>query len=122
MITKVKHHHVFEGVPTFFRACCSEATLGKVWSSQGWTRYGYKDVGYHLARSTGGLIPYSADLDEWGEQVEGLFDALSVNDREAVWRWYARTYPKCMALVPTKRRRAFVDGVFEASEKGEIAL
>jgi hypothetical protein len=122
MTTIAKHHHVFDGVPTFFRASCSEAALGRVWSSQGWIRYGYREVGNNLARSTGGLLPYSADLDEWGEQVQELLNALSANDREAVWRWYARIFPKCMALVPAKRRAAFVDGVFEASEEDEIAV
>jgi hypothetical protein len=122
MNTIEKHHHVFTGVPTFFRACCSEAAKGRVWSSSGWIRYGYQEAGYQLARHTGELSPDTADFDDWEDQMDWLFTALINSNRSAVLRWYEKTYPVCMALVPRKRRSAFVDGVIEASEEGEINL
>ncbi len=120
--TTSKPRHVFTGVPAFFRACCAEAAIGRVYSSRGWIRYGYKDAGYQLACHTGGEIPYTADLDEWETQVQELFDALEAGDRAAIWRWYALTFPRCMALIPRQRRWAFIDGVIEASEEGKIEL
>jgi hypothetical protein len=118
--TKSKHRHVFTGIPSFFRACCWQASEGRVPSITGWIRYGYRDAGYQLARHTVELEPYSAETEEWEAQIEELFDAVEAGDREGIWRWYVATYPLCMALVPRKRKQAFIDGVLLAEEEGDL--
>lgn len=57
-----KRKGVHQGVPTFFRACCSEATAGGP--------NGYRIPGYHLASSVGSEIPGDLTADEWDEEVK----------------------------------------------------
>jgi hypothetical protein len=42
--------------------------------------------------------------------------ASELRDDKAVWRWYCKYLPRCMALVPARRRSQFVAGVYGAAE------
>jgi hypothetical protein len=100
------------GVPGFFLAACHTAAQGGANS--------YASAGWHLANSVGGEVPYDVELDEWVDEVEVLQKLAAVDDRRAVWDWFAAHYPKAMALIPARRRDQFVAGVRRAWEDGRI--
>ena len=105
-----KVHH---GVPTYFRACCVEARNGGEW--------GYANAGYHLASALYSQMPYDGvDDDEWGTEVDTLLELLADGDGDGVWQWFGKHYPKCMKLVPSRRKERFVKGVLLAHEEGRI--
>lgn len=107
----------FDGIPTFFRACCREART---------QRNGYAGPGYHLAIGLAGMVPYDCDDDDWQEELNKLEALLSptdpgkLRDDNAVWEWFASHYPKCMALVPRRRREQFLKGVYQALDDDRI--
>lgn len=95
----------FEGIPSFFRACCREARSGGSIS--------YARAGRELARHVEDLIPYDADSDEWAAEVDHLEALIADRRDEHVWNWFQRRYPRCMQLVPKRRRQAFLAGVYD---------
>lgn len=100
------------GVPTFFRACCHEASQGNEWT--------YAHPGYHLAIHLWGQQPYDMDDDQWAKETDRLTNALDHQDDDAVWNWFKEHFPKCMKLVPTRRKAQFVAGVRQAYEEERI--
>jgi hypothetical protein len=106
---------VHNGVPPFFMASCYEAIQGGT--------HGYAAAGWRLAASVGTQIPDDVDgLDDWAPEVDELHSALADNDDAAVWSWFKKHYPKCMRLVPVRRRAQFVAGVRGAHEEGRTEL
>jgi hypothetical protein len=126
---------VFTGVPTFFRCCCLEAAQGGT--------CGYQHPAYQLASHLSGLHPYGATCEEWQQELDRLSDLLMPvapensepawagravqvaylpRDADAVWAWFAEHYPKCMALIPARRRRQFLAGVYRCFEDYNIGL
>lgn len=105
----------FRGVPNYFRYGCMEASRGG--------SMGYETPAWHLAIHVGGIfgeIPYDVEPEEWETEVDRLRDSLGDEDEEAVWEWFGEHYPKCMALVPKRRWRQFVKGVFMAFEEDRV--
>jgi hypothetical protein len=101
---------VHGGVPSFFRANCMEAARGGA--------NGYQAAGWHLANAIcSGQEPYEVEEEEWEAEVEALKELLESDDVAGVWGWFKRHYPKCMALVPIRRREQFVAGVKSAYEE-----
>jgi hypothetical protein len=95
---------VFWGRPSYFRACCSEASRGGA--------SGYHHPGHELARHLDGEIPYTAEDEEWEAECELLYALVRCDDRDGAERWFVEHFPKCMVLVPRRRRSSFLDGVF----------
>jgi hypothetical protein len=95
-------------LPTFFRATCFEASRGG-------------DRGYGWAGRT--LLGAAADLIEWQTSAElqdkfqGLKVAIDRGDDAGILGWFDRELPRCMALIPKRRRRMFLDGVYKAVEE-----
>lgn len=54
--------------------------------------------------------------DGTGDAVDGLKELLAKEDSQAVWAWFKRYFPKCMELVPARRREQFVAGVQKTHE------
>lgn len=102
----------FGGVPTFFRASCHTASRGG--------KDGYTDAGYTLAYHLHRLVPYEVDHEEWQAAVEQFTELLDSEDDEKALTWLSDHYPRCMALVPERRRAAFLDGVKRCHEAEEI--
>jgi len=102
------------GVPSFFRACCAEASRGREWT--------YAHPGYHLAIHLSGQEPYDLDEDAWAKEIERLTSALDQQDDDTVWSWFKQHFPKCMRLVPSRRKDQFVAGVREAYEAEAIGF
>lgn len=96
----------FEGVPTFFRACCHDVKSRRVDA-------GYDHPGRELARHLETLFPYGLLPDEWAERLGRLALLARERDDEAVLSWFVEHYPRCMALVPRRRRKQFLAGVYE---------
>jgi hypothetical protein len=116
-----KRKGVHQGVPTFFRACCDEATAGGP--------NGYSIPGYHLASSVGSEIPADLTTNEWAVEVDRLcellkrsahYTTLRNDDADAVWKWFCNHFPKMMNLVPKRRRGAFLHGVKQAYDEERI--
>jgi hypothetical protein len=102
-------------LPAWFRVICNEAAQGG--------SIGYGAAGYKLAASVAGVPPVSLESNEWKwqEEISLLQDLLSEGNRAGVWDWIEFHYPKLMALVPTRRKEQFIDGVFQAHGRGEIS-
>lgn len=105
---------VHGGLPTWFRATCREAAHGGA--------LGYENVGWKLAGSVGGEIPIDIETDDWVEEVKVLTDLLADREDESVWKWFKQHYPRLIALVPTRRRDQFLDGVRRAYKDGDIVV
>jgi hypothetical protein len=95
--------------PTFF--------LGAVYESQT-SRAGYWGAGFTLARHVRDLIEGEVDDDVF-DALEAILDLTDEDERDgALWGWLRQTLPRCMALVPTRRRTTFMRGVAEAIDEG----
>jgi len=103
----------FGGVPSYFRYGCLEAQRGG--SST------YFTPAWHLAIHTEENMPDDMDdEEEWEGLVDELREAAGNEDAETVWDWYSKVFPKCMVLVPPRRKDQFAKGVFQAWEDGRL--
>jgi hypothetical protein len=100
------------GVPSFFRACRHGASRGNEWT--------YAHPGYHLAVHLWDQQPYDLDGDQWAKETDRLTNALDQQDGDGVWNWFKEHFPKCMRLVPPRRKAQFVAGVRQAYEEERI--
>lgn len=95
-------------MPTFFRLHCHTAAHGGA--------KGYFDAGWHLALATPSLLE---PLD-YPEVVQGKLDelrsALDSGDFREIIAWYEKEFPKCMELVPQRRRNQFARAIVEVDE------
>lgn len=94
--------------PTFFRGCIARARA---------SRAGYSDPGYHLAIHARELAADDVP-DEVIDELDRLLDAHDA--AEQIWHWLHRTLPRCMALVPSRRKLTFLRGVTSAIEEGRV--
>ena len=82
------------------------------------------DRGYGWAGQT--LLGAAADLIEWekpeefDEKAEELKDAIHRGDDDGILGWFDRELPRCMALIPKRRRRMFLDGVYKEAEENGV--
>jgi len=63
----------------------------------------------------------SAELQKKFNELRGAIDR---RDDTRVLSWFDRELPRCMALIPTRRRPTFLEGVYEAVEEtgGDILI
>lgn len=93
--------------PTFFRGCVARARTSRV---------GYSDAGYHLMIHIFELVG-----DEVHETaITELRQAVDGADYERIWEWLRRTVPRCMALIPSRRKATFLRGIEAAIEEGRV--
>ena len=100
--------------PSHFRARCHEASRGG--------SDGYEQAGYHLISHVGSLAPHDVDEEDWYRHVQELADLIQpvsedgksseLPDDAAVLAWFDRWVPRCLVLVPARRRAAFLAGVY----------
>jgi hypothetical protein len=94
--------------PTFFRALCYEAEQGGE---------GYFSAGFELAGGLASLLPYEEmGDDEWHREIRKL-SKLRGNDQKTL-EWFSRHLPRCLSLIPNRRREQFLAGVYEAIVQG----
>lgn len=97
---------VFAGVPSFFRACCHDATRGGKWS--------YEHPGREFGTALERLEPDHVEFDEWAGELDRVGELLFAYRFAEVERWLLLHYPRCMSLVPRRRRGNFMLGMREA--------
>mgnify|MGYP006908357806 CR=1 FL=1 len=103
---------IFRGVPTFFRCCCATARSGG--------DVGYDHPGRELTRHLCDQIPVGMDYNQWISELDSLEQLMSQGEDEAVIDWFVQFYPNCMALVPKRRRGAFLRGVYEMADENGL--
>jgi hypothetical protein len=81
---------------------------------------GYDLPGWHLLSHVQGLEPYDCEGDEWSQSIDELEGLIDARDSDGVLKWFLRCYPRCMALVPRRRRESFLRGVFAAADEGRL--
>src|SRR4051794_30742212 len=101
--------------PASFRAACRSAAGG-----------GYEWAGHTLIGAAHGLIEYRDDAEKAAKMeelsalicrpgsnglVRSVYAFLDSDDAPAVVAWFERELPRCMELVPARRRRNFLRGV-----------
>ena len=59
-------------------------------------------------------------VEDDGDAYEDLIKLHTHFDEDAVWQWFHDHLPRCAALVPSKRRSNFVEGVRGAFEEGWV--
>lgn len=95
--------------PTFFRAHVLQARR---------SRHGYEEAGYHLAIHARQLVDGDVNEDVLDQLDEILEDGATA--AENMWRWLRATMPRCMALVPSRRKATFLRGVQAAIDEGRV--
>jgi hypothetical protein len=110
MTTMASGQHT--GVPGFFKSCCREASRGG--------SYGYDHPAYQLTGSLPNQAPYDLTDEEWEEKVDELRGFVEKGEDEAVLAWFDLQFPRCMALVPSRRRNQFLSGVYQAFEQDTV--
>jgi hypothetical protein len=89
--------------PTFFKATCWEASRGG--------GHGYDWAGRKLIGCASSLI--AADTtEEQDEKVKELTGLISARNDDLVLAWFDRELPRCMELIPQRRRASFLAGVY----------
>jgi len=96
----------FNGIPSFFRCFCQEACTGGT--------HGYKWAGWALAQNLHRLVPDDLDSNEWREQLADLESLLREERHQDVAAWLVERFPRCLALVPNRRRAVFFEGFHQA--------
>ena len=90
--------------PSFFRALCMTASAGGASD--------YSTAGHELTRHVQSLGPDDLDDDEWKGRVGDLRRLLRRRGKDSeIAEWFEHNLPRCMDLVPARRRHKFVDGV-----------
>lgn len=106
---------ILSSAPAWFRAACQCAA--QVGSQS------YFGAGYELARHLQELLKDEPDTDDKLDELSKLVlpvlpgTALiwgELREDNLVWAWFWRELPACMKLVPVRRRKQFVAGVFAA--------
>jgi hypothetical protein len=96
--------------PTHFVASCRTAAAGGT--------QGYDSVGQQMATHIAGLSPDDIEDEEWDRHLDVLVDHIDRGDDRAILDWLDRFVPRCMALVPRRRRESFLKGIYQFVEDG----
>jgi hypothetical protein len=99
--------------PTFFKATCWEASRGG--------GHGYDWAGRKLIGCAASLI--AADTtEELFEKFEELKGLIWDRNHDGVLDWFDRELPRCMELIPRRRRASFLAGVYTEVEENDDVL
>jgi hypothetical protein len=98
--------------PAFFKATCWEARRGG--------GHGYDWSGRKLIGCAASLI--AADTtEELYEKFEELKGLIQAHNNDGVLAWFDTELPRCMELIPRRRRASFLAGVYtEVEEDGGV--
>jgi hypothetical protein len=108
-VGRKKRPATFGALPGFFKATVHEARRG----GEG----GYYHAGRILMLHVTSLAPYDVEDDEWAACLDVLERHIGANDDDAVLAWFEKELPRCMDLVPKRRREQFLRGVYECYEE-----
>jgi hypothetical protein len=100
-------------LPTFFRAVCLEASRGG--------GLGYDWAGRKLLRAAAELIAWDT-TEELQHKYMELESLIWARDDGGVLGWFDRELPRCMGLIPRRRRASFLNGVYQEVEEDDGVL
>ncbi len=93
--------------PAYFKIRCQTARTGGA--------NGYEDAGYMLAHGLDSEDPYELTSQQWRDELAKLRDLINAEDtNKQILAWFQRHLPRCVAIVPPRRRTRFIDGVRRA--------
>jgi hypothetical protein len=90
--------------PSFFLALCLEAKQGG--------ENGYYAAGHELTRHVSRLVDFDND-EEAEKHLDELYGLIEAGEDDAVIGWFEKWLPRCMKLVPRRRRGSFLRGVYD---------
>jgi hypothetical protein len=71
----------------------------------------------------GDLAPYDVEEEDWTRHLQELADLIlsaaepgmppMPPDDAAVLAWFGRWLPRCLSLIPPRRRQTFLQGVYK---------
>jgi hypothetical protein len=102
-----------DNVPKYFAIHCAQARQGGA--------NGYETAAYHLAIHVYTEHPLTGTWAEWQDECARLRDLCGAGDDEGVWDWFRAHFPRCMELVPARRKGQFLKGVYQAYQEERIA-
>ena len=103
-VARPAHRKSSGACPTFLKALCLEASRGGA--------LGYDLAGRKLLRSTADLIDWDT-TEELQQKYMDLENLIRARDDGGVLGWFDRELPRCMALIPRRRRASFLAGIYE---------
>ena len=90
--------------PLFFRTWCMTASTGGAQS--------YADVGYSLLQALATECPWDIEEDDWFQSLEDLGELLGLRDSDKeILIWFKKYLPRMLAMIPTRRRQSFIEGL-----------
>lgn len=109
-------------LPTYFRALAARAAAG---GEGNWT-----EVGYAFAQGCVSDLMNEIGDDDAEKEIRRLERVASrsapkpptTEDLDAVLAWFDKNFPRCMALVPDRRRRVFAFGVVARVQRKGIDI
>ena len=102
---------LFQGIPSFFRACCREA-------AQRMSGLDYANPGYQLVLHLADRVPHGAERGDWMQELSYLDKLFEDGELDPALRWFTEHFPKCMRLVPRRRRKKFIEGAYSCWQSG----
>ncbi len=97
--------------PVYFKRAIQEARRGG--------DFGYLEAGEKLMGNAKYLVA-SKSREELMEKFDDLAQMIEGYDDAGVISWFDRELPRCMVLVPPRRRRSFLEGIhLEARTRSE---
>ena len=102
----------FGACPSYFFASCREASRGGSNS--------YQSAAYNLYGGRRGLLPYEVEQEVWVTLLEELQGLVTARCDGEILAWFDRWLPRCMALVPRRRRQSFLKGIYRYDEETEF--
>jgi hypothetical protein len=77
----------------------------------------YAHCGFHLTLHLPDRIPHGAERGEWMQELSYLDKLFEDQEFDLAFQWFTEHFPKCMNLVPRRRRRKFIEGAFACWQK-----
>jgi hypothetical protein len=74
-----------------------------------------------LLRSTAELIAWDT-TEELQRKFMELESLIRARDDGGVLGWFDRELPRCMALIPRRRRASFLAGIYEEVAEDDVVL
>ena len=105
---------VVQNVPQYFTDCCAAARKRTA-------RTGYQHPGHELARRLAAEKPASVDREFWNAELQQLRWLAEQGDNAAMLTWFDAHFTACMTLIPRRRRKAFLRGVYSGLAAGGAA-
>jgi hypothetical protein len=96
--------------PSYFVCCCAEASRGGAG--------GYVTAGRELARHLADEAPRNYSARDWAEKLQDLKRLVGGGkDDDGVLAWFDVELPRCMKLIPRRKRPQFLQGVHASFEE-----